>query len=771
MRRKVRASSAPLLNLESKLQEGDEQRWANKNGTKGDTDKESQGKKDPSKYEYAPCSKREHTEGEGLTKISEEGKESNGALQCARENEASERPRMQQTPRSPGYPPFLPNDNSLGRLEFQDSKRSMDELREFARTSPPDQMAIKPTFPEGKAITELARTDSARRRRLLEHIGGNGSHGGLPSKPLKRLFRLTRSATTSDLAGEIVPRASMEIASKHSSGGRKYMKIAINPKMYELKNPSTYKVNFKESKVKGVSQKLINRNFQGGMDLNAEMSSNRGQVSHRSSDSSNYWDICDLAKTATGQANNGYSPSKGIPKPELGIRDFAAATLAIAHVRARGTSLAHASKSPERRISQSRPRESPIRKHGNHIPRQGTSSRGPYPVPIKFQLRPQRTSVLKTPRTSLDEPTTLKDTSAISPVTPRKNGTAKASSPTTPVSPRVNATTKSSPAKSGSSVAKDGQSDAESGKIMNAQSLEFIQGQGAFAYHGGSSRNPPKPGPAPTRALPSLPEGHDTVTPRSINLENNKTLPASVTPYGRGSSLEQKPHKTPHKGHRYRLSPVKNSVPCDSSIHTGLKPSPDFTEEFPQPPRTVLAAVSGRSNEPPSPPRCRDIDVRGVVPGPPFNVQDLDVPAASRQVGDDQKTSNAVLVSPSSPVPASHSLVPACSVTSTQRCKDAETDHLYIPWHESRVERVKALKARDMERLRSQQQNGATLEQDSDRINAAREETDKSHLHASPPETKQSSDSQVSSAPGNQDPQALQHANSVANNRDARSSG
>ncbi|KAL8701260.1 MAG: hypothetical protein Q9224_000582 [Gallowayella concinna] len=788
MRRNVRASSAPLLTLESKLQDRDEQKSAGTNGTKdakcnesqGDNDKHSKGIKEPAKCEYGPCSKWEHTEAESLMKKADKARDSNGETSCARENEDHEKGRMQHVPRSPGYPPFLPDDNSLGRLEFQASKRSMDELKEFARTTPPDRMATKPTFPEGKAMKELARTDSARRQRILEHIGGNGSNGSLPSKPLKRLFRLNRSVTTSDMAGEIVPRASMEIASKHSSGGRKYMKIAINPKMYELKNPSTYKVNFEESKPKGKSQKWIYRKSQVRMDLDADSSSNRGQVSHLSSDSSDYCrkvmedyphlilgnDICDPAKTATGQANNGYSPSKGIPKPELGIQDFAAATLAIAHARARSTSLGPASKSPERRVSQSRQRESPIRKHGIHFARQRTSSRGPYSVPIKFQLRPQRISVPKTPRTSLGEPITFRDTSAVSPVFRVVNGTAK---DTSPVHPVENGTAKSSPAKSGSSVAEDGQSDAESGKIMNAQSLEFIQGQGAFAYHSGSSRKPPKPGPAPTRALPSLPEGHDNVTERSIKVEN-KTLLASDLPSACGSSPKQKPSKTPHKGHRYRLSPVKNNVPGDSRIHSGLTPSPEFTKEFPQPPRTVVPAVPGRTNESPSPPRYRDFDVHGVVTGPPFNVSNFGVPTASHQVGDDQKISNGVLVLPMSPGPASHTPAPACPVISTQRCKDTEKDHLYIPWHESRVERVKAIKARDMKGLRAQQQNAAAAERDNHKTDAAGEGTAQSHLHASPSITKQLSSSQLSSASGSEDPQILQQNKPEANKGDRRSS-
>ncbi|KAL8850244.1 MAG: hypothetical protein Q9221_004843 [Calogaya cf. arnoldii] len=623
------------------------------------------------------------------------------------ENGANEKPMV---PRSPGY---FPSDNSLARLEFQDSKRSIDELKQLARTTPPDQTLTQPTFTENKATADLIRTDSGRRRRILEQIGASGSH---TQKPLKRLFRLNRSATTSDLSGEGIPRGSMEIASKHSSGGRKYLKIAINPKMYDLENPSTYKVNCEDLKAKGRSHKWIYRKSQPSADPDPNPANQPGHISHSSS-GKEYGqkvteeyphlvlgsEIYDPAKSVRQQTDNGYSPSMGIPQvPEHGLQDFAAATLATVQARARAGSSGHLFRSPERQGTQSRQRESPIRKHGHHIARRRTSSKGPYSVPIKFQLRPQRSSLPKTPRTSLDEPAAPK---ASPPVVVK--GPAAQSVSSSPVSPH--SPIESSPAKSGRSLIDECQSDAESGKIMNAQRAEFIHGQGAYAYHHpSSSRQPPKPGPAPTRALPSLPEGHDDTSPKSTagNMTETKNVLASESPSGYESSPKQQqqrkhpPKSPPKKGHRYRLSPVKNSIPSESRTFVELKPSPTFTEVFPQPPSSLITRKSSEAISPET--RNRDVDGSTVV----TTGRSVDLSSSgSNQTAIPRPTGEKGVDVPSS------SFAHDCVNHSSQRSKDADKDNLYIPWHESRVERVKALKLRDMERLRARQKSTGEVQQ------------------------------------------------------------
>lgn len=612
--------------------------------------------------------------------ISSERSRKDAAISCASTNDTSEKPRLKYTPRSPG---FLNHDNSIGRWEFQDSKRGMDELKDFARTTPPDRVLSQPTI-ERKSMAGLSRTDSGRRRRILESIADSDS---LPSKQLRRLlYRLNRSATTSDLTQNNLPRGSIEIASKESSGGRKYMKIAVNSKLYESENPSTYKVNFQDLKVKKEGQKRFGRRSKARTALETDTSEISGQDSHLLDDTDDYCkkvkdeyphlilgsEISQPAKAVINQTNNGYSPSKGIPKPELGpnIRDSAAATLAIAQAHARRAG--QVSLPPGKLDLQARQRESHVRNHGNHGDRMRASSKGPYSVPIKFQMRPQWTSLPKTPRTSLDEPSKLKDTS------PVVNGKPKASS-------TISGT---------DSCADDVQSEIDPGEIMNAQSAEvIIHGQGTFGYHSRTSNKPPRSGPAPTRALPSLPEGHDNnTTANIINTESNGPLATTSRP-APGASPKSKKATLPPKGHRYRLSPIKNNICKDTSCPAlELRPSPKFTEEFPQPPSSLVPVAPRRSRESSPALRNREVDVTQVMTGLRVDTQGFIGTAASSKTNEHQDATNGKAQSPS-----------ARSTSPRRRSTDPDKNNLYIPWQESRVERVKALKARDMKRLRSRQ--------------------------------------------------------------------
>lgn len=535
----------------------------------------------------------------------------------------------------------------------------------------------------------LSRTDSGRRRRILESIAGSDS---LTSKPLKRLlYRLNRSATAADLSPGNVPRGSIDVTSKQSSGGRKYMKIALNPSLYDSANPSTYKVNFQDLKATKKGYKRTGRRPRQRTDLETDTSDISRHTSHLLDDTDDYGkkvkaeyphlvlgsEIGKPAKASTYQTNNkcGYSPSKGIPKPELGpkfnIRDSAAGTLAIAQDHARRAG--QVSLPPERTDSQSRQLVSPAQDPGKHADRRGASLKGPYSVPIRFQMRPQRTSLPKTPRTSLDEPRKLKDTS------PVVNGKPQASS-------TISGT---------DSCAEDVQSEIDPGEIMNARSAEVIHAQGAFGYHTRPSQKPPRSGPAPTRALPSLPEGHDSAVPTAAKIESNALLPTTSRPAAATSPKTKKP-KSPPKGHRYRLSPIKNNIRREASCPTlELKPSPNLTEQFPQPPQSLTPAALRSSREPSPARRNREIDVTQVMAALHLETQDSNGARAPPRNRFHRSISDLENV----PLAEGTTSNLNCPEVSPLTSPDPDKDN---PW-QSRVERVKALKTRDMQRLCSRQ--------------------------------------------------------------------
>ena len=99
-----------------------------------------------------------------------------------------------------------------------------------------------------------------------------------------------------------------------------------------------------------------------------------------------------------------------------------------------------------------------------------------------------------------------------------------------PMSPRRNGHSKSSSAQSAcGSFADDGRSDTSSGIVMNAQSAEFIRAHGFSGYPNSTPRiKPPRPGPAPTRALPSLPEGYDAGNGVKVTKEIERAFPHIV---------------------------------------------------------------------------------------------------------------------------------------------------------------------------------------------------------------------------------------------------
>lgn len=108
------------------------------------------------------------------------------------------------------------------------------------------------------------------------------------------------------------------------------------------------------------------------------------------------------------------------------------------------------------------------------------------------------------------------------------------------------------------SIVDDGQSDVGSVEIMNAQSAEIVRAPGVAGFYARGTAKLPKPGPAPTRALPSLPEGHDGLA--GMLGRANGAIQSRI---GTESALERSPVKVPPSSPtgRYRYSPCKSPAP------------------------------------------------------------------------------------------------------------------------------------------------------------------------------------------------------------------
>lgn len=161
------------------------------------------------------------------------------------------------------------------------------------------------------------------------------------------------------------------------------------------------------------------------------------------------------------------------------------------------------------------------------------------------------------------------------------------------------------------SIAESVQSDVDSGVITKAQSVEFVRAQGAAGYYSGCPRNLPKPGPAPTRALPSLPEGHD-----GSNSANGRPQFSNQNRSSIESALRRSPNKVPSnsptKG-RYQYSPMKTVVPKPTAIfserQTDIKPQPQLS-----PSPDIVRSTQSAVPEPCPDPLVNDSSVTGLEP-------------------------------------------------------------------------------------------------------------------------------------------------------------
>lgn len=233
---------------------------------------------------------------------------------------------------------------------------------------------------------------------------------------------------------------------------------------------------------------------------------------------------------------------------------------------------------------------------------------------------------------------------------------------------------------------------------MNARSAEVIHAQGAFGYHTRASQKPPRSGPAPTRALPSLPEGHDSAVPKAAMVESNVLLPTTSQPAAAISPKLKKP-KSPPKGHRYRLSPIKNNIRKEASCPVlELKPSPNLSEQFPQPPQSLTPAAPRRSREPSPARRNREVDVTQVMAALHLEMHDSNAATAPPRNGFHRSISDLEDVPLAEGATSDLNFAEVSPLTSP----DPDEANSYTPW-QRRVERVKALKTRDMGRLRSRQ--------------------------------------------------------------------
>lgn len=184
---------------------------------------------------------------------------------------------------------------------------------------------------------------------------------------------------------------------------------------------------------------------------------------------------------------------------------------------------------------------------------------------------PKDTTTSTTPHHSTQSSITQTWPADVLPVTPQHSAHNSLETKKSPCSTLKHSRAASAFSAHGSSI-DDGQSEVGSVEIMNAQSAEIVRAPGVAGFYARGTAKLPKPGPAPTRALPSLPEGHDG--PGAILARANGESQGRIAAE---PALQRSPIKIPPSSPtgKYRYSPCKSPAP---KIPT-MSVEPDVTVE------------------------------------------------------------------------------------------------------------------------------------------------------------------------------------------------
>ena len=403
---------------------------------------------------------------------------------------------IKRTPRSSGFTALRP----LPTDDFTDS-RNLHAIKDLLQQSP----------------SSFIRTDTKRRNRIADLFA---KPGHLSSKQVKQML-LSRRSLSPHLSTSSYPQSlAKDLAPRTTKDGKKYLHIATSPSMYECGNPSVYQVNHRQT-VSGIEPPLrslenMDPNYLGIPEEYPHLISNDGE-----------------SRKSKGAEVSRYTESFLPPKPNQypkTLLDHRESSNNVLPVINDIGGLAERETSPVAKA----------RIHGpkiSHSPsRIGTRILPDHPLNPEIKPRSslalpsQSTSQLpKTPRSSVEE---AQNTAQASPT---RNIYSKP--------PSIQSVT--------NSVVDDAQSEASIGVVSMAQSAEFVRA----GYHNSGIHKFPKPGPAPTGALPSLPEGLDSKT-------NIVYLPPAE------NTAEQSHHISPTRAVRISPGKKKNRYrPLDDAVN------------------------------------------------------------------------------------------------------------------------------------------------------------------------------------------------------------
>lgn len=407
--------------------------------------------------------------------------------------------KIKRIPRSPGF-------TAERRLPTDD----LTDIRNLH--------AIKDLLEEDPS--SLIRTDSKRRKRITDLLAKPAL---LSSKQVKQML-LSRRSLSPHRSGQSFPTPlAKDVAPRTTKDGKKYLQIATSSSMYECGNPSVYQVNHRQA-VSGADPPL------GSLDnIDPYYLGITEEYPHL------IIDECEGRQSrgaGLGRRSESLLPALPVPYSD-GPQDYETAAADHLPKISDVGGLAERQTSPmsKARIYGPKVNRSPVRVSRRKAPSRPLSLEVKPPAPLALPAR-SKTQPSKTPRNSFEGP--------------QKEVEASPTPYVCPKAPSIQSTD--------NSIADDAQSEASVGIVSMAQSAEVVR---AGYYNSGAPKFP-KPGPAPTGALPSLPEGLDP----KINVGYPPYIGNST-----GYSLQHSPTKstTRSPGKRNRYRPLDDAVNEDTA--------------------------------------------------------------------------------------------------------------------------------------------------------------------------------------------------------------
>ncbi|MCJ1466222.1 hypothetical protein MMC07_004841 [Pseudocyphellaria aurata] len=463
---------------------------------------------------------------------------------------------LSRTARSPG---FAHAADTVDRREYASRKANLSALEEFLRSGAPGS-----TMARQQDVEEAARKDSKRRKRAL----GVFSRAGLKQLRQSTGQQQDETPLAQNVARNVAMRESK--GGKEFKGGKTYFQIAVDSTEMLAWDRNNLDANVVNRRTKregehvesdqlagwsGVTTKAIEEAatlptvapVRNTGDYDSGLSK---EFPHAISGSGKPKPQRESETTTKGKDGRAAKMKMKHPMPRHDMepheRDFATNGSAISsavvpsYPKRSSSAIVASDRAPSATCVLDMPLDfrDAIKENGARTP--ASNSQLEDPIPASISSWP-RAATPRTPQHSSQNSAEVKKSSS----TDRQSKAPSVLS-------------------ASGSIAESVQSDADPGVITNAQSVEFVRAQGAAGYYNGGPRKPPKPGPAPTRALPSLPEGHDGSPSRIGQPQNSSQNRISIEYAPRRSPIKVPPNP-PIKG-RYQYSPMKTAMPKPTAI-------------------------------------------------------------------------------------------------------------------------------------------------------------------------------------------------------------